>query len=77
MWPFKNYLIKSNIQKEAWYNLFSIFMESEKFLSTSLLLKDLKVREKCIFMVCGRGFGLKCSECLAGPGNTGGAANLF
>jgi hypothetical protein len=66
MWPFKNYRIKSNIQKEAWYNLFSIFMESEKFLSTSLLLKDLKVREKCIFMVCGRGrcqngrgFGLK------------------
>jgi hypothetical protein len=41
-------------------------MEREKVFITSLLLKDLKEHEKCVFMVCGRdrcqngrGFGLK------------------
>jgi hypothetical protein len=41
-------------------------MEHQKFVSASLLLKDLKEHEKCVFMVCGRGrwqngrgFGLK------------------
>jgi hypothetical protein len=52
-------------------------MERDKFFSTSLLLKDLKENEKCVFMVCsrgrrknGRGFVLKLNEGLAGPSNT-------
>jgi hypothetical protein len=31
------------------------FWEHEIFQRTNLLLKGLKEREKCIFMVCGRG----------------------
>jgi hypothetical protein len=36
-------------------NFCCIFREREKFFSTRFLLKDLKMHEKCIFMVCGRG----------------------
>jgi hypothetical protein len=41
-WQLKKYLFKINIMEQVAYNFCWIFMEPEKFFSTTLLLKDLK-----------------------------------